>query len=834
MAYYNSISGYSSTRRLTGLSSGLDTDSLIKASMTASQSKLDRMYQNKTKLEWKRDAYTDVRTKVSTFSSKYLSTLSPDNIFSKSAYKQYKVSISDKYDSYFSVKGTATAQPGSHRITSTKLATAATIQGAKYRNRAAGITGGTATNSKVAKTVGSETLYRKVDTGSEPGITESTEGVVKGTDGNLYKQITSDDTTVKLSDVYKLDSAKNSSKVFENGVAGFKVNGQSVSGTTLGELVSGVNGNGKTGAKMSIENGKIAFEGTQFGTNSGITFENVGSTDIFGKKGAFGIDSTLKAEPMNIRGMTLKDLVAARNANTQYDAKGNVIDPVKTDTDGSFTIKIGSGGDKMKEFTFNEDMTVQAVLNEVNQANAETGVTMSFENGQFSVRSTDLTSSTRVVTENVKGSFFGGDESLTGVAVDDTTGYQSVDRSADTIASAAAKMGVILNGNGPIKFKINGEEFSFSQNTKLEKMMAEINSNTKVNAKMTYSQISDSFVITSSETGHANTVKFESDDQNAFTLFGISNDLNGVTTRGTDAEITIDNETIKRSSNKFVLDGMEITIKDNWVADLNDASQTEKPTAAGLGTAMFSVEQDVDSVVDKMKSFVKAYNELVDELYKLTTEEKDYDYDALTEDQRDNMEKEDIEKWETEAKKGILRNDNTIRTFLSNMRKAVFEKIGGTRFDDITSETKDKGLSAADIGFGTSVYSQGEYSGKLTFDEDKFREALQRDPDTVADIMANVSDASDKDTEYKESGFATKLFDQMSDFVNTMRGTNIKNVNTQIEEANKQMDNQLQKMYEEQERLYKQYAALETLMTQYQNQSTWLTNQLAGLTTSTN
>ena len=76
----NPISSYS-TSRITGLISGMDTDSLIEKAMKSEQAKLDRMYQSKTKLEWKRDAYTDINTKLLEFSNKYMSQTSADNIF---------------------------------------------------------------------------------------------------------------------------------------------------------------------------------------------------------------------------------------------------------------------------------------------------------------------------------------------------------------------------------------------------------------------------------------------------------------------------------------------------------------------------------------------------------------------------------------------------------------------------------------------------------------------------------------------------------------------------------------------------------------------------------
>nr|WP_243165031.1 flagellar filament capping protein FliD [Christensenella tenuis] len=339
--------------------------------------------------------------------------------------------------------------------------------------------------------------------------------------------------------------------------------------------------------------------------------------------------------------------------------------------------------------------------------------------------------------------------------------------------------------------------------------MNEVNSNEDAKAKLTYSQITDSFVFTSSETGRNAVVTVgNKDGANAFggadSFFGVAEGE----ARGSDATIVIDGETISQSSNTFTLDGIQFTLKADFDAENNRDN---------LGPATFTVEQDIDQVVEKVTQFVSEYNKLTQELYALTIEEMDYDYSPLTQDEKADLSQEDIEKWETEAKKGILRNDNTIKNLLSKLRSNFFSVVEGS------------GLSAYDIGFNTSKYSQGQYGGQITFDEDKFREMLQKDPDAVAKVMAGTSDAVDDLTEYQESGLVSRLFDQMSDFKSTIQGKNLKNTNQQIDDTNDSMNDLIAKMYEEQERLYIQYAQMETLLSQYQSQSTWLAQQLSAL-----
>lgn len=760
----NSISGYSTTR-ITGLNSQLDTDSLIQKAMQASQAKYDRIYQSKSKLEWKRDAYTGVNKLISEFSDKYMSVLSKDNVFSQSTYKAYKISISDKYNTYFDIKGTSGASVSNHQITKSTLADYATINGAKYRNRVAGFTG-TANNNALASVTGGKALA--ANSGDE-----------------------------KLSDLKYADGTK----VFDFSSASdklsFSVNGKTFvfnQDATLNTMMSDVSNSTDAKVTMSLtSDNKIKFESDVKGAKTQLSFGNVAGPSAFGKNGAFGInDLNITPESLISESMTLDDIAAATGRDLGFDANGKM------------SFKING-----QTFTFDKTDTLEDVLQTVNDdPNAKVTMTYNKEKDIFMLRSEVTGVGTEVSVENVTGNFF-GENGLTGINEDTTTKYQTINKDNDTIASAAAKMGLDLklDSSGNFKFSVNGVEFSFKSTDSLQKMMSAVNSNKDAKAKLTYSQITDSFVFTSTDTGRDASIKLEGPDG----AFGGADSFFGVAeseARGVDATIVIDGETITQSSNTFTLDGIQITLKEAFDAANNRDN---------LGPAKFTVDQDIDSVVEKMKAFVIDYNKLVSALHSMTTEKIDYNYSPLTDAQKEDMSEKEIEKWETEAKKGILRNDSTIKNLLSDMRLDLFTVVEGT------------GLSPADIGFSTSKYVAGEYNGQITFDEEAFRAALKKDPDAVANVMAKTSTSANAKTEYKESGLVSRFFSEMSNTRTKIRGTNLKNTNEQISKAQDSMTEMAKKMYAEQERLYAQFARMETLMSQYQSQSNWLSQQLSSL-----
>ncbi|WDF51483.1 flagellar filament capping protein FliD [Paenibacillus sp. KACC 21273] len=67
------MSSASSAIRVGGLASGIDTDSIVKKLMTAERIPLDKLNQNKQLLEWKRDSYREINSKLVDFRQNKLS-----------------------------------------------------------------------------------------------------------------------------------------------------------------------------------------------------------------------------------------------------------------------------------------------------------------------------------------------------------------------------------------------------------------------------------------------------------------------------------------------------------------------------------------------------------------------------------------------------------------------------------------------------------------------------------------------------------------------------------------------------------------------------------------
>ncbi|MGN0695994.1 MAG: flagellar filament capping protein FliD [Oscillospiraceae bacterium] len=129
----DSSSGISSTTSggrtmFSGLMSGLDTESLVKAATANLKTSINTKKQSLQKLTWKQDAYRDVISKLSDFQSKYLDILSSTSIRANAVMNKY---VAESTNDKLQVTANSGATPATYEITYSQKATAAEITGSK-------------------------------------------------------------------------------------------------------------------------------------------------------------------------------------------------------------------------------------------------------------------------------------------------------------------------------------------------------------------------------------------------------------------------------------------------------------------------------------------------------------------------------------------------------------------------------------------------------------------------------------------------------------------------------------------------------------------------------
>ena len=73
--------------RMTGMMSGLDTESIIQEMVSARRTKVDKQKKAQTKLNWKQDAWKELNAKLKSFQQKYLSSMRFSDAYTKKVTK---------------------------------------------------------------------------------------------------------------------------------------------------------------------------------------------------------------------------------------------------------------------------------------------------------------------------------------------------------------------------------------------------------------------------------------------------------------------------------------------------------------------------------------------------------------------------------------------------------------------------------------------------------------------------------------------------------------------------------------------------------------------------
>lgn len=114
--------------RVTGMYSGLDTDSIIQELVSAKRTKVDDAVKAQTKHQWKQDAWKELNTKLKSLQSKYISNMRFSTAYSKKVTKTSN-------DSAVSVLTGEKAVNGVQELKVNKLAKTAYLTGAEMKSQ---------------------------------------------------------------------------------------------------------------------------------------------------------------------------------------------------------------------------------------------------------------------------------------------------------------------------------------------------------------------------------------------------------------------------------------------------------------------------------------------------------------------------------------------------------------------------------------------------------------------------------------------------------------------------------------------------------------------------
>ena len=386
-----------------------------------------------------------------------------------------------------------------------------------------------------------------------------------------------------------------------------------------------------------------------------------------------------------------------------------------------------------------------------------------------------------------------------------------------TRISTSSKLSELGLAGDKFSFEINGEKFEFTGESTISDVISAVNKS-DAGVKLSYSSISDSFSIEAAESGSKYGINItETEGGFLSKIFGSENFENGVlkqdaVTQGTDAIVSINGNEFSRTSNNFTVEGVTLQL-----TNVSQAKYDAAGNVIGYEETTVSTERDTDAIFDTIKSFVEDYNKMIDKLNGYVTADPTYrKYAPLTDAQRDEMTESQIEKWEEKAKQGLLYGDSTIRTFLQNMRSALYTR----------SDTSS--IALYNIGIETS--SNKDDRGKLVIDEEALKKALSENPEEVEKLFVGENGLADKLTNIMDKT-AKVSAGSPGELVRIAGATELKatQTNSTLAAELKRIDERISllntRYNKEKDRYWKQFNAMETIISNYSAQSAYLGQQ---------
>lgn len=354
------------------------------------------------------------------------------------------------------------------------------------------------------------------------------------------------------------------------------------------------------------------------------------------------------------------------------------------------------------------------------------------------------------------------------------------------------------DASNPIKLTVNGKDFNFTKGDTISSVMSKINGDKEANATVMYAngKLSISNNATGDFSSKNASLSIDGIAQTAITKIA-----------GKDASYTVNGLSMNSSTNNVTVNGVSMQLK------------AESGTG---GASVIASSVDTDKIVNAIKSFITDYNSLLDQVNGKLKEAVYRDYQPLSDDQKEAMSDKQVELWEDKAKSGLLSNDSTLSSMISSMRTMMV-----TGFDD----GKGNKISLQSLGITTGQWT--DYGKLVIGDENKLRQAIEKNPDSVAKLFT-ATGSNPKNPTSTDSGIFAKINATVLSSLQTMstkagtsaystdkNGTFIANsmLSEQLRSIAKQITTQDDYLKRKEDQYYAQFSAMETAMNKYSSQS---------------
>ena len=806
--------GNTALRGYGGLASGIDRDALIEQMTARTTSKITAKKQAMTKLEWKRDAYRSISNKIIDLQDNYLSYSATKSLKNSDFFAKNQVSAQGDpaYTKYISATGNADTASRVSVLGVNRLATSATLTSGEKKTDSAITLGG------ISK---SDFKTKEVKTSNLSG-TKLTFGTYSITD----KQFTTEATfTFPTSYEKKLDNGKTETVTIDYTASSDKIVEQ------LNEALDSqgfLGKDGKSGIKFTLNGDQIQISQTDSITDKGKSCVIRGTSSALK---SLGFNSGNMNQDEIDNGISLKEF---NDHTSSFEAAAITKQPLSGYLKGK-SISVSYGGqtknieligdkEEIKDFKAFKD----SLQNKLDKA---------FGSGKVTVGEGQNGSLTFTAKDNKQTLQISADSKELQNALGITSTQSNKISTGSSLWENRVKLGLVkedtkynteeeLNNakkelnNALENFIVNGTKIEgITADTTVSELLTAINNNKDAGVTAIYLDSANKFVLSSNEKGEGREISLganpdKKDDAANLIFGGDDQEIH----KGTDGEMSIlyngVQTTITSSSNTFSIDGLDIRATNTF----NTGSATAE------GGVSFTASADTEKVTETVKKFIEAYNAMIDEVRTQATTKPDSNYKPLTDDQKNEMNETSIKNWEDKAKEGILYNSSALKD-LDNATQGIFSSmmINGVSYDDL----EKIGISFSDD------YTAG---GKIVFDEEKFKTAMDSDPEKVSDLFTGthgIVNTIDSTLSTYATRYASKngnsygvLIEEAGSEKLSLTLTN-NSIYKELKDMQETITNLQSQLSTEQDRYISQFTQMERLINQMNSQSSYL-SQLGG------
>ncbi len=690
--------------RITGLNSGLDTESIISALVSSYNYKTEKYKKAQTKLSWKQDAWKSLNTKI------YSLYTNVGNMRLSNSYALKSTTVSDS--TKVSVSAGSSSVNGSYSVQVTSLAKAGYLTGARL----------------ASGTTASSTLEELGYTGTDGTMSVTVEG--KTTDITVSKDTTIQEVVNQLKEAGVNASYDEANRRFfvsakDTGVeADFSLTGSDASGTAALTIL-GLNA---ASSATSAEYKELAKY------------------------------STLSVDDMKA---IVADKVAATEDSTKRKAENANYQEAITYAKAAYAVKKVGADDLFKELASASSLEDKYVGADglVYTKDKESGEYKAFDtvnNVEKTVTEDDLKNDSSYVKASEKFEELAKSYGLITESTDDE-GNTVTDKSAlteyqknlSTVVSISEKAetdtelkALVLAAETETDNAISaGTEdavntFVTTQETKIADNNTAIKANNELladNEKLTADMTDEQIEAFKKKADYAQGVVDRTVD--------LGTSVGATRINGSDAKIYVNGAVYEGDSNTFSINGLAITATGVTATD----AEVEAALANGTepaGSVNVTVNTDVQGIYDKIKDFLSQYNALINELTSLYNADSAKGYDPLSDEEKDAMSDTEIEKWEEKIKASLLRRDDSLSGIMNAMTSAMSQgvEVNGEKLYLSSFGIKTLGYLNAPKNEQNAYHIDGDADDANTSgNADSLMAAIAEEPEKVVEFMQKLS-----------------------------------------------------------------------------------------------